>query len=441
MAAPSPRHALTIAFLWGMGWQLTALHWLPRAFYLDADRNWVAGIVGGIPALIVVAAYGALIPLLAASLSRMATPVTRPLVFASVWLGLEIIKSLHPMGFPWLPLGMTLVAGDALPQFASLAGVYGLSAVVLGVAILVSTTSATRLRIAACVMLALYGFGVWRLQPVTVDIPPGPPIRLVQPNMQEPHRWDVERRISYLEDALTLAFTPSSTIPPLAVFFPETGIPFYLDEQTDIRDWVRHSLQPHQQIITGAVRRDIASDGQPAAFYNSLTALTADGHFTGWYDKQLLVPFGEYIPLRTWVEPWLPAPIRSFTRQRLDFGHGQQSPLLATSAGMALGLICYEGIFPTYVARHAHGARYLLNITNDNWFAGTIALSQHAALERIRAIETGLPLVRVANTGLTLVTDAYGRTIGHLKPNTATTLDISLPPALDFPTPYMHLFH
>jgi apolipoprotein N-acyltransferase len=156
--------------------------------------------------------------------------------------------------------------------------------------------------------------------------------------------------------------------------------------------------------------------------------LSVSGTLNEAYDKHLLVPFGEYIPARGLLESVLPVPLRTISQSRLDYAAGVRDPRIATPAGVAVALICYEGIFPLYVGTHAAGARYLVNVTNDNWFTGTIALYQHAALARLRAVETGLPLVRVANTGLTLVVDGYGRVVRRLPINTPTYGDVGLPP-------------
>jgi apolipoprotein N-acyltransferase len=153
----------------------------------------------------------------------------------------------------------------------------------------------------------------------------------------------------------------------------------------------------------------------------------------------LLVPFGEYIPGRTLLDSLpLPLTLRTFSQSRIDFTHGSRSPLLPTPAGYGLALICYEGIFPLHVGRYAPEARYLINVTNDSWFTGTIALYQHAALTRLRAVETGLPVVRVANTGITVVFDGVGREISRLPINTAAYLDVHLPKPLD-ETPFIKL--
>jgi len=217
-------------------------------------------------------------------------------------------------------------------------------------------------------------------------------------------------------------------------------VAFYLDDEPVALDVLatrmRAAMPADGAVVTGTVRRSPNPDADPRLppaltdhYYNSLRVVDTAGRIVDTYDKRFLVPFGEYIPLRGLLDTLpLPAPIRTLSQSRLDFTHGTHSPRLRTPAGIAVGLICYEGIFPLPVLHAAHGARYLVNVTNDSWFTGTIALYQHATLARLRAVETGLPLVRVANTGLTVVYDGYGRVAAELPINTATYADVRLPP-------------
>ena len=425
--AASPRQAALAALVWGMGHQLTALYWLPRAFYLDADRSVMAAIAGGIPALVVIALYGALAVVLVAWSARSVPVSARPGVFVVGWVALEVIKSLHPMGFPWLPVGAMWGGSLPLLQTASVVGVHGISVLLVTLAVLVTSWQPWRWRVVAAMVLVAYAGGVMRLQDAPADDEDGATIRLVQPNIQSAHKWNPELRMQYLRETLATAYAPGSQRAE-AIFMPEAAVAFYLQEEPSIRQLSASGLYGQQALVTGSVRR--AGEGSAMQFFNGLTVLYPDATLGDWYDKQLLVPFGEYIPLRSVLDALpLPAPIRVLSQSRLDFTHGTVSPLLTTPVGHALGLICYEGIFPYHVLRHARGADYLLNITNDNWFTGTTALAQHATLERLRAVETGLPLVRVANTGLTMLVDGYGRIRHQLPPNQAGYLDVPLPPS------------
>src|SRR3990167_7024747 len=115
-------------------------------------------------------------------------------------------------------------------------------------------------------------------------------------------------------------------------------------------------------------------------------------------------------------------------------GIGPQLLDLGPKLGHVLPLICYEAVFPQDL-RGTERPDWLLQITNDAWFGTQSGPFQHAAQARLRAIETGLPLVRVANTGVTAVYDARGRITAALDFGIAAYLDTALPGALP-PTPY-----
>lgn len=436
--AASPKQAMGVALVWGLGHHLTALYWLPWAFFKDSGGSWLAALGGGIPAVLVLALFSTLTYILASYLAFLLLRHERRVLAGLTWVAaivlLEFVKGLHPMGFPWLPVGAIFASSLTLMQTASLGGVWLLSALGLTMAVLITSGHRRAYAGIALLVMSMAAYGTWRLY----SHPParsGEMVRVVQPNIQSAHKWDPQARWAFLQETLKTALDNNDGPAPRTVIMPETAVAFYLPEEDDVRMAIANrlaaSLPEDSGLITGSIRRG-ANPGQPLPkFYNSFVALDQAGVLRGVYDKQLLVPFGEYIPLRSWLEALpLPVTLRTFSQSRIDFTHGTRSPLLPTPAGEALGLICYEGIFPWHVARHAKGARYLANITNDGWFTGTIALYQHAALARLRAVETGLPLVRVANTGLTLVYDGLGRETLRLPINQAVRADIDLPPRI-----------
>lgn len=452
--AASPRHAMAVALVWGLGHHLTALYWLPWAFFKDSGGSWLAALGGGVPAVLVLALYSSLTYVAAAYVAAKLLQRNHlrlaPVAWVLAIVAIEFVKGLHPMGFPWLPVGALFASSLTLMQTAALGGVWLLSAMGLTMAVLVAHGRKHTTVSLAVLVLTMAAYGTWRLH----STPPahsGEMVRVVQPNIQSAHKWDPQTRWVFLQNTLSTALDAlpgevSSSLPaPRTVIMPETAVAFYLPEEDDVRMAIATrmsaSLPEDSGLITGSIRRGPNPGKSLPKFYNSFVALDDRGVLRGAYDKQLLVPFGEYIPLRNWLEKLpLPVPLRTLSQSRIDFTHGTRSPLLPTPAGEALGLICYEGIFPWHVARHAQGARYLANITNDGWFTGTIALYQHAALARLRAVETGVPLVRVANTGLTLVYDGMGREVLRLPINTAVRADVNLPPRLPT-TPLLHLIN
>ncbi|CAN5116371.1 hypothetical protein BH10PSE8_BH10PSE8_22130 [soil metagenome] len=144
-------------------------------------------------------------------------------------------------------------------------------------------------------------------------------------------------------------------------------------------------------------------------------------------DQVHLVPFGEYLP------PVLERLIRSlglseFVSVPGGFASGtRRLPLTIRGLPPAAPLICYEVIFPGDVAPQGPRPGFMLNLTNDGWFGQTSGPHQHFAQARLRAIEQGLPLVRVANTGISAVTDGHGRVIASLPLGTEGVLDAGLP--------------
>ena len=163
--------------------------------------------------------------------------------------------------------------------------------------------------------------------------------------------------------------------------------------------------------------------------------LTFTGALTEIYDKNLLVPFGESLPFPTLAQHIM----RTLAFNRGTYWPGTTPATMTIGNLQALPLICYEANFTNFVQRNLQDQTLLLNITNDNWFDGTTAPHQHAAMARLRAVETGLPLIRVANTGKTMVTDGYGRILSSLPLRQAAILDTQIPRPAALPL-YRRLF-
>jgi apolipoprotein N-acyltransferase len=165
-------------------------------------------------------------------------------------------------------------------------------------------------------------------------------------------------------------------------------------------------VPPEGLVLRGALRAESRRE-----LYNSLFAIGKGGEVVAAYDKRHLVPFGEYVPFRRFF------PFLSAVAAGDDFAVGQGAAVL-TVGGLPpfRPLICYEGIFAHEIASAGQPrAQWLLNITNDAWFGISPGPYQHFEMARLRAVEQGVPLIRVANTGLSGVVDAMGR-VTHLIP-------------------------
>ena len=207
-------------------------------------------------------------------------------------------------------------------------------------------------------------------------------------------------------------------------------MPYLLARAPDLRRALARIVPPGGLVIAGALRATPAS-AQPFRVWNSLQAIDDAGRIVASYDKSRLVPFGEYVPLRSILG------MAKLTVGDTDFSAGP-GPRTLRLAGLppVSPLICYEAIFPGKVADPGDRPGWLLNVTNDAWFGASSGPYQHFASARIRAIEEGVPLVRAANSGVSGVVDAYGRITARLGLGVEGVLDSALPRALPEPTPF-----
>lgn len=223
--------------------------------------------------------------------------------------------------------------------------------------------------------------------------------------------------------------TEASALPvPDLVIWPETAVPFLLEEPGDGLSLMANALseQNADALLAFGVQR-----AEAGRFFNALAVLDTDAQVQAIYDKHHLVPFGEYIPFADWLTG---TPVAGLAGQALlgySPGPGPQTLDLG-DLGRVLPLICYEAIFP----RHASASPrpdWILQITNDGWFGELTGPYQHLAQARLRAVEQGLPVIRVANTGVSAVIDARGGIIASLPLGAQAYLDAPLPAALDAP--------
>ena len=186
---------------------------------------------------------------------------------------------------------------------------------------------------------------------------------------------------------------------------PETAMPYQLHPGGYWNQKLGALIRENGALLTGVLRAK--GERENWQVWNSLAVLNGTGGMVGSYDKYKLVPFGEFVPLRPVLSL---LGLEKITHGATDFSRGEGAKLITLQDGAKIQpLICYETIFPGY--HTGVRADWLLNITNDAWFGRSIGPYQHLHMARMRAVEQGTPLVRVANSGISTVFDAYGRNI------------------------------
>ena len=397
-----------------------------------------------------------------------------------IWVGIEFFRGeIFFHGYPWYLIAHPLIELPILVQSADLFGLYGLGflfALPAGAAMdLLRAASSGRLRSAtfrtavpvAVILAANVAYGVFRMQqPLDFD---GPRFIIVQTNLDQDikERWtfeqqqqDVGRWLEISAEALIAARQAGE--PPDAVIWPETTVPGFGFEPETVRFLVENRFLP-SDVFTGAIERFAGRTGTPMLIgttatlgldvregqwhyesrYNSAYLIRGEPPYPR-YDKRFLTPFGETMPyISAW--PWLEERLLNLAagpvRFNLDEGSGPSLLPLETSRGplWLAAPICFEATMSRVCRRLVRDdagrrADVMVNLTNDGWLGWhDLGRKHHAQSARFRAIELRTPMVRSANTGLSIVIDSRGtirNTIGggrYGTPRRETTLRVQVP--------------
>ncbi|MGE0042955.1 MAG: apolipoprotein N-acyltransferase [Vicinamibacterales bacterium] len=383
----------TVSTFGGLGWPVAAL---------------VAGLLVLYMSLFVAAAS-------AASALMVRRLGARGLLLApAAWVAAEYARGHLFGGFPWIPLGNTMVTLLPLAQLASLVGVYGLSWFVAtlnaGFALAAIGRGRQRVAAAAACFVLVTGASVWgaaRLGANTL-VTGGTPVvvGLIQGNVPQDEKWDASRSRDIVDRYLALSRQAVAEGAQL-LLWPESATPFYFDEQPAGAALVRSmvaSLRTPLLFGTDEIER-----GAETHYYNSAYMLDAAGATAAVYRKIQLVPFGEYVPFKDalfFVKPLVEAVS--------DFTPGQQVTMMPAGGHMLSTAICYEVVYPELIRRGVlEGSELLTTITNDAWYGDSSAPYQHFEQAAMRAVEQGRYLVRAANTGISGIVDPYGRVVAR----------------------------
>ncbi|MCR9137295.1 MAG: apolipoprotein N-acyltransferase [Alphaproteobacteria bacterium] len=412
----------------GFGYFVGGMWWLGNALLIEAaDFAWALPFaVFGLPAVLAIF-YG-----LAAALARALWSDGLGRVCAlALGFGLaEWLRSFVLTGFPWNAIGYGAMPVPALMQSAGIIGLYGVSALavfVFSTPALIATRrgAVAGLSIALILLLVHVGFGYWILSRTGSAGESGLVVRVVQPSVDQSKKWDDAERNRIFESLLSLSREPGEDDRPTHILWPETAVPYLLTSNPDALTRIGDALEEGQTLITGAVRQETAGASQPTRYYNSILVIDHTGQIIAAADKQHLVPFGEYLPMKSLFEG---LGLGIIVNAPGSFTAGSRRQTVSVPGNKHfLPLICYEAIFPDGMAAAGPPADFIINVTNDAWYGATPGPYQHFRQAQVRAAETGLPLVRAANNGISAVTDGRGRVIDGLSQDVVGYIDVPLP--------------
>jgi apolipoprotein N-acyltransferase len=403
----TPREAAWRGFLYTSGTFLAGTYWLYHSIHLVGQAPvWIAlFLMLGLVAIM--GSYTALIGYVAARWLPARGALRWLWLLPALWVLAEWVRGWFLSGFPWLALGYTQL-GTALRGYAPVLGIYGVSlAVAVSAGALVTLLlgrQADRI-VAGVIALSVWGTGT-ALARIEWTVERGAPLKvaLVQGAVPQSMKWDSDQR------AHTMELYSNLMMPYLGheiIVWPESAIPALEENVRPYLDRMSALANEHgSALVVGLLRREESS----GAYHNSIAAYALDQPVQ-WYDKRRLVPFGEFFPVPAAVRDWM----RLMNLPYSDFEPGRDNPSPLRAAGEALApTICYEDAYGSEQLQLVRQASLLVNVTNDAWFGDSTAPHQHLDISRMRALESGRPMLRATNDGVTALIGHDGALLAKL---------------------------
>ena len=414
-------NSLYSGWLFGLGFFLTSMHWIVNPFLVYEEHKILAPLV----LIIFPSLMGLFFAIPCALINKFINYkklhdffFTKTLLISFLIFISELLRSNIFGGLPFNLYGHLWIFNENFIKISSFIGVFGLSFLTI-LWIITIVLYLIRKDIRFVIPLTLFpifliSFSIFPLkenQPESKTIS----VRVVQPNIPQNKKWDRTLFQAHLDKLLTLSNKERKG--ELLVVWPEAAITGFLNENEGLIAYIKQKIDENTVIITGGLRREFY--GGDFKVFNSFYIIKKDELI--FYDKKKLVPFGEFIPLRFLFN------IFKLTPGKTDFSRGDIDEILFFELKQEKiylePSICYEAIFQTFNNKKIE---LLINITNDAWFGEVAGPKQHLTASIFRSVEKGVPLVRSANSGISVITDENGKILKKLGLNVAGFIDHDL---------------
>jgi apolipoprotein N-acyltransferase len=445
----SVKQSFYTGIIWGMLYYTGLLYWVPGVLKCYGGLYPALAVA----ALLALAAYMALYcslfcllgnHMLTQTTSRGTSAAFLLLIAPTLWIALDFLRGILFTGMPWMDLGYALYRQPLLIQGADLGGHHLISfAVILINALLfwiidrvyISFSSASEASdyrsappiIVFLLLTCLGGYSVARYKQISSETATASTalIGTVQGNIKQSMKWSPHQKEKTVARYLSLSTQAlQGQEQPELLVWPETALPFYPARDplmNRVKDFFRNN---EVLLLTGSPYFIVTPHKQkPVSYYNSALLLDRSGQLVGRYNKQHLVPFGEYVPLRTYL--WFIKPLVELIG---NFTPGDSFEPLNGDTIQAGVLICFESIFPDIARLETKkGANLLVNLTNDAWYGESSAPYHSWAMTVFRAVENRRSLVRAANTGISGFVNPTGEILQETQIFKATTRSKKMP--------------
>lgn len=430
----SPKQSFYLAFSFGLAQFGIGASWV----YVSLTHYGnMPMLMAGAGVLLFVSALALFTGLIGLCFSRLKTQThfyLNTIIFSSLWVIAEWLRSVVLTGFPWLDVGYSQTT-QWLSAYAPIGSVYLVSFFCIFVSALLLSCVQHK-NICAALGIALVACTGFVLKDVPWSQVAGKAhdIVLVQGNIPIQQKWQA----SYQNTLFTRYSTEIHQYKADLVILPETALPVYLD-QTNAHFWQQLQGQ-NNAILSGIIERDFQSN----QIFNSAVLSCNDNSKNNdnnnrnsdlqIYQKQHLVPFGEYLPLRkyfSWVLDYLQLPMSDFSSgSRTGTRQNELRQKELSCEGLNINVsICYEDAFASGMRNSlSDSSAILVNISEDAWFGDSLAPHQRVQMAQMRAQELSRPMLRSANSGPSTYINHQGKVLASTKQFTKESLLVSVSP-------------
>ena len=404
---PSYKKTFIASWFLGFGWFSFGLYWIGSAFFVADTYHMYLMPFSVIILPSILATFWAF----AFSFAKLLTPKNKSPILLMI-INLTIIEYCRGnifTGFPWLMPSITFASNEYILQVLSYVGSFSGNLVILTLSILPiilflnlpnKKLIFSLLFIPIFILFSVSFIRFYNKEPLNQNKKQA--IVLVQPNIKQKNKWNIKKRKDHIEKLIKLSVEKEHNYKDKykIIIWPETSFEGSIPNELKLLSNISKKIIKNENTILVVGLLSVENK----KLFNSLIFVNSSGKVVFKYNKIHLVPFGEYIPFRDSFKK-----IAHYLSLR-DFASGQfKENINLRGFGEIITLICYEILFSNEVnKRISDNSKLLINVTNDAWFGKTIGPYQHLALAKIRAVELGLPLVRVANTGISAFISPYG---------------------------------
>lgn len=346
----------------------------------------------------------------------------RPIYFAALWTAGEWVLSLGELSFSWGRTAIGQASFLPMVETASLFGSYFIAFVVAAASAYIATWFMEWDKKSVCIGMAILmvnitcGTVILFSQPKTEN---ENKIAIIQGCVTSEDKWRPDY-YGYIEETYYSMCEEAADNGAKLIFLPESPLPRYSTVEGErlnrFKDLAR---EKNVTILTGALIFDETENG--TEFYNSIVAVLPDGTLSERYDKRHPVPFGEFIPYGELITSIVPA--LGGLNLSQDLTAGDTATVIATDGYTFVPLVCFDSIFASFSREGVkNGGNIIYVATNDSWYKSSRGVYEHMNFSVLRAIETGKPVIRSANTGISCIIDARGNVLAETEPMVQTTL-------------------